>query len=173
MATNTRTNTRFRNGSSSRINTRLDAGRSGSRVDNRSAYPADLTSEPEGGFTVTFPGFPGATYGDTQEAAITAAKDLLEEMVLGLMAHGREVADPPPAEGRPLVALPALCAAKLEVYRAMRAEGLTKSQLAARLGWQPSEVTRLFDGYHATRLDKIEEALEALGRRLTIASETK
>jgi len=57
--------------------------------------------------------------------------------------------------------LPALTAAKLEAYRAMRAAGLNKRQLAARLGWRPSQVTRLFDGRHASRLDQIETALAA------------
>ena len=68
------------------------------------------------------------------------------------------------------MALPALTAAKLEAYRAMRAAGLNKSQLAKRLGWQPSQVTRLFDGRHASRLDQIEAALHALGRRPVVTS---
>ncbi len=78
---------------------------------------------------------------------------------------------PSSAAGRPTVALPALTAAKLEAYRAMRAAGLNKKGLAERLGWQPSQVTRLFDGRHASRLDQIEAALRALGRRLVVSSE--
>jgi len=53
----------------------------------------------------------------------------------------------------------------------MRAAGLNKKQLAERLGWQPSQVTRLFDGRHASRLDQIEAALRVFGRRLVISSE--
>ena len=68
--------------------------------------------------------------------------------------------------------MPALTAAKFEAYRAMRAAGLNKRQLAERLGWQPSQVTRLFDGRHAWRLDQIEAALNALGRRLVVTSAT-
>lgn len=44
---------------------------------------------------------------------------------------------PSPAQGRPIVSLPALAAAKLGAYRAMRAAGLNKNQLAGRPGWQP------------------------------------
>jgi len=138
------------------------------------AYPAMLDSEPEGGFTVTFPDLPGATYGATREEALAQAHDLLEEIVLGLMAHGEDVPLPrkPAAIGaRSRVALPALTAAKLEVYRAMRGAGLNKRQLAECLGWQPSQVTRLFDGRHASRLDQIETALAVFGRRLVIGSE--
>ena len=135
------------------------------------AYPVRLDPEPEGGFTVTFPDVIGVTYGRTREEALAQAADCLETAVLGLMAHNENIALPSPASGRPLVRLPVLTAAKLEAYRAMRAAGLSKSQLAARLGWQPSQVTRLFDGRHASRLEQIEAALNALGRRLVIASE--
>jgi antitoxin HicB len=141
------------------------------RRGDTSAWPVDLSPEPEGGFTVTFPNLPGVSFGKTREEALLQAEDLLEEIVLGLMAHGDEIPQHPPVRGRPLVTLPALTAAKLEAYRAMRAAGLSKSALAARLGWQPSQVTRLFDGRHASRLEQIEAALTVLGRRLVVGSE--
>jgi antitoxin HicB len=53
----------------------------------------------------------------------------------------------------------------------MRAAGLAENQLAARLNWDPSQVTRIFDGRHAVRLDRVEAALAALGRRLIVTSE--
>jgi len=53
----------------------------------------------------------------------------------------------------------------------MRAAGLSKDQLAARLHWISSQVTRPFDGRRAARLDKVEAALAALGRRLVVTSE--
>jgi antitoxin HicB len=135
-------------------------------------YPVQLEREEDGGYVVTLPdiGY-GASQGDTLGEALAQAGDLLEEAVLGMMAHGEEVPSPSPAKGRPIVALPALSAAKLEAYRAMRAAGLNKKQLAERLGWQPSQVTRLFDGRHASRLDQIEAALKVLGRRLVVSSE--
>jgi antitoxin HicB len=141
--------------------------------DKAERYPVRLEREADGGYVVTLPdiGY-GATQGGTLEEALAQAEDMLEEAVLGMMAHGDEVPLPSPARGRPTVALPALTAAKLEAYRAMRAAGLNKKQLAERLGWQPSQVTRLFDGRHASRLDQIEAALKALGRRLVVSSET-
>ena len=140
------------------------------------AYPVRLEREEDGGYVVTLPdiGY-GASQGDTRDEALAQAEDMLEEAVLGMMAHGDDV--PPPARARirgmrATVVLPPLTAAKLEAYRAMRAAGLNKKQLAERLGWQPSQVTRLFDGRHASRLDQIEAALKALGRRLIVSSET-
>ena len=141
--------------------------------DKPQGYPVRLEQEGDGGYVVTLPdiGY-GATQGDTLEEALAQAEDMLEEGVLGMMAHGEEVPLPSAAKDRPTVALPALTAAKLEAYRAMRAAGLNKKQLAERLGWQPSQVTRLFDGRHASRLDQIEAALKALGRRLIVSSDT-
>jgi antitoxin HicB len=76
-----------------------------------------------------------------------------------------------PASGRPVVRLPALTAAKLEVYRAMREAGLDAAQLAQRLGWPPNKITHFLDGCHVVRLEQLEAALAALGRRLVVSSE--
>jgi antitoxin HicB len=140
--------------------------------DKAERYPVRLQQEEDGGYVITLPdiGY-GATQGDTLDEALAQAEDLLEEAVLGMMAHGEAVPVPSRAKGRPTVALPALTAAKLEAYRAMRAAGLNKKQLAERLGWQPSQVSRLFDGRHASRLDQIEAAMKALGRRLVVSSD--
>jgi len=136
------------------------------------AWPVDLITAEEGGYIVNFPDMPnGWSQGEARAEALAQAEDLLEEIVLGRMAYGEEVPLPSAADGRPTVTLPPLTAAKLEAYRAMCAAGLNKKQLAERLGWQPSQVTRLFDGRHASRLDQIEAALRALGRRLVVSSE--
>jgi antitoxin HicB len=137
-----------------------------------SIWPVDLIPAEERGYIVNFPDSPnGWSQGEDRTEALAQAEDLLEEIVLGMMAYGHDVPLPSAVEGRPTVALPALTAAKLEAYRAMRAAGLNKKQLAERLGWQPSQVTRLFDGRHASRLDQIEAALRVLGRRLVVSSE--
>jgi antitoxin HicB len=125
----------------------------------------------EGGFVINFPDLSNWwSQGETRDEALAQAEDLLDEMILGRMAHNEDVPRPSPSKGRPVVALPALTAAKFEAYRAMRASGPNKRQLAERLGWQSSQVTRLFYGHHASRLDQIEAALHALGRRLVVTS---
>lgn len=134
-------------------------------------WPVELTAAEEGGYLVRLPGLDALTQGESETEALAMAADLLEEWVLGAMAHNRAVPLPSPVDGRPTVALPALVAAKLEVYRAMRAAGLGKKQLAERIGWTPTEVTRLFDGRYGTGIDKLAVALAALGRRLVVSSE--
>src|SRR5438874_12327724 len=101
-------------------------------------YPVRLEKEDDG-YVVTLLDIPyGATQGDDRAHALAQAEDFLEEAILGMMAHGDEVPPGSPARGRPTVSLPPLTAAKLEAYRAMRAAGLNKTQLADRLGWPPS-----------------------------------
>ena len=135
-------------------------------------YPVQLDPEEDGGYVVTLPdiGY-GATQGGTLEEALLQAEDMLEEAILGMIAHNEDVPAPSPANGRPVVRLPALTAAKLEVYRAMRQAGLDQAQLAQRLGWPPGKIAHIFDGYHVVRLEQLEAALAALGRRLVVSSE--
>ena len=135
-------------------------------------YPLRLEQEADGGYVVTIPdiGY-GAPQGDTLKKALHQAEDLLEEAILGMMANDEDVPSPLPARGRPAAGLPALTAAKLEPYRAIRAAGLGKEEFATRLTWTRSQITRLFDGRHIVRLDQLETALAALSRRLVVTSE--
>jgi antitoxin HicB len=137
------------------------------------AYPANLDADEDGGFVVTFPDFGvGVTQGETCEEALTQAADLLETMVANYMAEGWDLPDPsPPTAGRPLVGLAPLVAAKAELYRAMRKAGIGEAELARRVGISPQQARRLFDIHHASRLDQIEAAMRALGRRLVVTSD--
>ena len=141
---------------------------SGSRL----AYPAHLRPEPEGGFTVSFPDFNmGYTYGATREEALRHAADLLETILANCLVEGWDVPSPSPARARPLVALDPLIAIKVELYRAMRAAGITKAELARRMRIAPQQAERLFDTNHASRIDQLASAFAALGRRLVITTE--
>ncbi|MDD5059051.1 MAG: type II toxin-antitoxin system HicB family antitoxin [Sideroxydans sp.] len=67
------------------------------------------------------------------------------------------------------VSPPAATAAKAALYDAMREAGISKSELAHRLGVDEKEVRRMLDAGHGTKLPRIAEAVEALGRHLHIA----
>jgi antitoxin HicB len=138
------------------------------------AYPAQLEAEGDGGFVVTFPDFGvGATQGDSFAEALGQAADLLETMVANYMAEGWDLPAPSAAAGRPLVRLAPLVAAKAELYHAMRAAGISKAELARRAGIAPQQAQRLFDIHHASRLDQIDAALAAVGRRLVVTTEAE
>jgi hypothetical protein len=61
--------------------------------------------------------------------------------------------------------LPPLVAAKLALYEAMRAQPMTRTELARRLGLQENAVRRLLDRDHRSHIDQIDGPLAALGKR--------
>ena len=121
---------------------------------------------------VTIPDLPEAvTFGEDREDALARAVDAIESALIGAMTAREDIA-PPQATGENFVALPALSTAKIELYRAMRAEKVGKAALAKRLGLALPQIDRMLDLRHHSRLDAIERALAALGRSLTIVVES-
>ena len=53
----------------------------------------------------------------------------------------------------------------------MRAAGVKKTGLARRLSWHRPQVDRLLDLRHASRMDQLEAALAALGKKLVLEIE--
>ena len=64
-------------------------------------------------------------------------------------------------------------AAKASLYLALRDAGISRTQLARRLGVDEKEVWRMLNPRHPTKLPRIEHALAALGRRLVVSLETE
>ena len=137
------------------------------------AYPALFV--PEGkGFVVTFPDIPEAiTEGDSLDEAMEYAIDALETVLSEYINRRLEIPQSKRTRGKNIrfVCLPALAEAKIGLYRTMRVAGVRKAGLARRVGWQKSQVDRLLDLKHASRLDQIETALKALDKRLTVQVE--
>jgi len=110
----------------------------------------------ESGFIINFRDLEnGWSQGETRDEALVQAEDLLDGMILGRMAHNEDVRRPSPPKGWPVVALPGLDRGQVRSLPPDRTAGLDNRQLAERLGWHPSQVMRLFDGRHASRLDPI------------------
>jgi antitoxin HicB len=134
-------------------------------------YPAKFTRDSaSGGFVVTFPDVPEAiTNGDTLEEAGALASEALE---VALTFYTEKWADlPMPGKlkrGMRLVKVPALSEAKFGLYSALRAAGIKKVELARRMKIAPSQVDRLLDITHHSKLDQIEAAFTAIGKRLAI-----
>ena len=131
--------------------------------------------KPEGGvIVVTFPdiGY-GATQGATEAEALEMAADFLAMAIGDLIKLGKQL---PPATARRgriyrWIQLPALAGIKTELYRALKDSGVRKAELARRLGISRGNMDRLFDLHHSTRLELLEAAFAALGRRLSIGVE--
>ena len=133
------------------------------------AYPVVLELDDNGTLLVTFPDIPEAvTFGADEGDALRRAVDALETMLAARIADREDVPLPSAAKGRPCAVLPALATAKILLYRALREMGVSTAELGRRLGWQDPQIDRLLDLNHPSRLDEIEAALAALGKRLEI-----
>jgi antitoxin HicB len=122
---------------------------------------------------ITFRDIPeAAAQGRNEKDALWQAADCLERAIAGRIARGREI--PPasqPFPGERLIPVPASMAAKAALYVAMREARLTNVALARKLGCDEKEVRRMLDPGHATKLPRIKEALDALGKRLVLSVE--
>jgi antitoxin HicB len=137
-------------------------------------YQVRLGPAEEGGFVVTFPEFPfGVTQGDDEAEALANAAEIIELVIADCMEKGV----PLPEQKKKYfggkryrtVRVPALIAAKAELYRAFRDAHITKAKLASRMAIPRMNVDRLFDLHHQSRLDLIESAFAALGKSLKLS----
>ncbi len=132
-------------------------------------FPAVLEYEDNGTVTAYAPDIPGAhTFGEDEAEALARLPDAIESMVSALIQDRKPIPAPSPAQGRPTVAIPALAAAKIALYTAMRDQGIGKAELARRVGWQLPQVDRALNLLHASRLEQIEAALRAVGMELVV-----
>ena len=133
-------------------------------------FPAKFTPEPEGGFTVTFRDIPEAiTHGDTMEEAISMAEDALITSMDFYFENKRSVPLPSkPKRGEHIIELPISIAAKVFLLNAMLESKVKNTDLAKQLGITRSGINRLLDLNHATKIDRISDALKILGKTLTV-----
>lgn len=125
---------------------------------------------------VTFPDLAEAVTGGRDDAEAAAnAVDALEVTLLTYAADGRDIPDPirrPDAGGSyRRIPVSATVAAKIAFIEAFRHSGMTRVALAAKLGKAETEVRRMLDPYHRTKLPAIESGLRALGKRLVVTVE--
>ena len=134
-------------------------------------YPALLERAEEGGFVITFPDFEwGITQGDDEADALEMAADALSTMIQEHIRKGEELPRASKPRGRKyrMIRLAASQSMKAELYAAFRASGIKKIEFARLAGVPGTTVDRLFDFRDRTRLDQIEAAFAALGKRLAV-----
>ncbi len=134
-------------------------------------YPARFEpDEKDGGYVVTFRDIPEAiTQGDTLEEARSMGADALLTAMDFYFEDKRPVPAPSKVKkGEELIALPARVSAKVLLLNEMLAQDIAPSELARRMSTRPQDVNRIMDLGHATKIDTIATAVEALGRRLVV-----
>lgn len=133
-------------------------------------YPAQLEAADEGGFVATFRDIPEAiTQGETEAEALEMAEDVLYSAMEFYFEDKRPVPMPSALKpGERQVSLPISVWAKVLVLNEMLAQKVTPSELARRLHTRPQDVNRVIDLGHSTKIDKLSQAMAALGKRLEV-----
>ncbi len=139
----------------------------------RFEYAVRFKRAKEGGYVVTCRDLPQlVTQGDSLTDSVAASGDAMDEVFAAYMQRGLAFPVPSPVRrGERLISPPVETVAKAALYVAMREAGVNKVQLAQRLGIDEKEVRRLLDPHHGSKLPRIAEAVQALGRRLVIGLE--
>ena len=133
-------------------------------------YRAQFERGARRGLVVSFPDVPEAiTQGSDPADARAMAEEALGLALLSYPARGLPLPKPR-ARGRRLVEIAVApdVAAKLAVLESFVAAGISKSELARRLGKDEKEVRRILDPKHPTKLPALTAALRALGKRLVV-----
>lgn len=130
-------------------------------------YPVNLRRDGKF-FLATFPDIPEAiTQGENRAEALEMAKEALETALDFYFDDRRPVPKPSrPKRGQATVELPASVAAKVLLLNEMLRQKVRPAVLARRIGATKQEVSRLTDLRHSTKIDTIDAALRALGKRL-------
>ncbi len=97
-----------------------------------------------------------------------AGEQALDCLIAALGGYVKLARPRSPARGRPVAILPPLVAAKLALYEAMRAQDITRTDLAHRLGPSENAVRRLCDLGRRSHIHQIDRALAALAKRLGV-----
>jgi len=113
------------------------------------------------------------TFGEDKEDALGYAVGAIEEALACRMNYREDI--PAPRRKNPgglhPVRLPSLTMLKVELYREMRRQSVSKAELARRMGIARQSVDRLLALNHASRLDAMDCAFAALKQTLTIGME--
>lgn len=133
-------------------------------------YRAQFERGARRGLVVSFPDVPEAiTQGRDMADARAMAEEALGLVLLAYLERGKPLPKPR-AAGKKLVPVGVApdVAAKLAVLESFAASGISKSELARRIGKDEKEVRRILDPKHATKLPALTAALRALGKRLVV-----
>jgi antitoxin HicB len=122
---------------------------------------------------VSFPDFPGChTDGKDLQEAAEEAMDCLGSVLASRIVEKLEIPPASPLKrGQRLVPVPLWIAGKLALYLAIKEKRISNSELARRLGVRETVVRRMLNPQHETKSEKLQAALEVLGKRITVVVE--
>ena len=131
-------------------------------------YRIHLEPDDNDTLLVTCPDLPEVTtFGQDEIDARFHAIDAIQTALQGRIAAKQEIPEPTDGDGE-WIELGALIEAKIALYSLMRANQMTKADLARRLQWHPPSVDRLLNLDHDSRFQSIEMAFKALGKAMHV-----
>ena len=112
------------------------------------------------------------SYGDDVAHAMNEAVDAIETTLSIYVDQRRSIpAASAPQEGERVVHLPAVTVAKIALWNTMMERDMRKADLCRLLGVHQAQGDRLVDFLHTSKMEQLESALSALGKRLAISVE--
>ena len=135
-------------------------------------YPCDFTPDEEegSGFVVSFPDIPPAiTGGRNFKESIILAEDALVVALSIYVDRQEELPVPSPwKKGQELIAVQPLIAAQLDLYTAMRQQGITVEELAQVLEVPLSDARKLVILDYKTSINQVFTALAEVGAKAAV-----
>lgn len=112
------------------------------------------------------------SYGDDKEHAIREASDGIESALSLYVEERRTIPTASaPEAGELVIHLPAVTVAKIALWNEMMDRDMRKADLCRLLGMHQAQGDRLVDILHTSKMEQLESALAALGKRLSITVE--
>lgn len=112
-------------------------------------------------------------WGEDREHCISQVVDAIET-TLSIYVDRRESIPKasPPMEGEHVVHLPAVTVAKIALWNAMMERDMRKADLCRLLGVHQAQGDRLVDFLHTSKMEALEKALAAFGKRIVVLVES-
>jgi antitoxin HicB len=112
------------------------------------------------------------SYGDDEAHALSEAVDAIETTLSIYVDERRAIPEASPAQpGEQVIYLPAVTVAKIVLWNTMIERDMRKADLRRLLGVHQVQGDRLVDFLHTSKMEQIEAALAAMGKRLNVSVE--
>lgn len=112
------------------------------------------------------------SFGDDVEHAIREAMDAIETTLSLYVDQRRAIPSASaPQKDEHVVHLPAVTVAKIALWNELIARDMRKADLCRLLGVAQTQGDRLVDFLHTSKMEALENALAALGKRLSVSVE--
>jgi len=112
------------------------------------------------------------SYGDDEPHAVSEAVDAIETTLSIYVDQRRAIPQASaPQKGERVIHLPAVTVAKIVLWNTMMEKDMRKADLRRLLGVHQVQGDRLVDFLHTSKMEQVESALAALGKRLAVTVE--